>query len=197
MLNVVNAISIYILLDKDGNIRYVGKSINPSKRFWYHQHGDFKDWVDSFQIIETEIPEDSWKQREKFWIEFYRKQGCLLENKCEGGNGKGYGPGHTQETRNKMSKSNTGKIHSDKTKKTISESLTGRKLSENHKNNLRGERGVRNLVEFRECLECGISKEDLVRKNPKYTINKIGYCSICRQRLYRKNRNNDLFNPRV
>jgi predicted GIY-YIG superfamily endonuclease len=129
MLNVVNTISIYILLDKDGNIRYVGKSINPSKRFWYHQHGNFKDWVDSFQIIETEIPEDSWKQREKFWIEFYRKQGCLLENKCEGGNGKGYGPGHTELTKSKIGLSNTGKTHvlSEESRNKISKSLTGMK----------------------------------------------------------------------
>lgn len=121
--------SIYILLDKDGNIRYVGKSIDPSKRFWYHQHGKFRHWIDSFQVIESGISEDSWKSREKFWIEFYRTQGCSLENKCEGGNGRGYGPNHTEETKTKIAKSNTGKTHtlSEESRNKISKSLTGMK----------------------------------------------------------------------
>ncbi len=44
---------------------------------------------------------------------------------------------HSQETRNKISKANTGHKFADERKENISKSLTGRKLSEEHKQRIR------------------------------------------------------------
>jgi hypothetical protein len=78
-------VSIYILLDIEGNVRYVGKSANPENRFRVHKN--FFNWLYGFRIVEDDIPENRGNEREKFWIKVFRVQGCFLENGNDGGTG--------------------------------------------------------------------------------------------------------------
>jgi len=77
-----------------------------------------QDKKPALKILE-ECSVDDWKQREVFWIEFYRTEGCELTNCKEGGNGSS----PTAESRLKMSVAkkgrtphNKGKCHTDDTK---------------------------------------------------------------------------------
>lgn len=86
---------IYVLRCPITNeIRYVGKTNNPLQRFKAHNNkardvNTYKrNWINSlrkeglkpvFEIIE-ECSIDIWKEREKYWIEFYIKEGCKLTN---------------------------------------------------------------------------------------------------------------------
>jgi hypothetical protein len=106
---------IYVLIDPETNeIRYVGKSDNPRKRLDGHVYSN-KDsnrhklnWVRKLarnklkpvmQVIE-ETPYELWKERECYWIAYYRAQGCILLNVAEGGGGGGYP--HTEEHNRKI-----------------------------------------------------------------------------------------------
>ncbi len=53
-------------------------------------------------------------------------------------------------------------------------------------------RGARVLSLGRSCAECGVTEEEMVAKNPKYTLCR-GVCVVCYRRIYRKSSNK----PRV
>lgn len=113
---------IYVLIDPETNeIRYVGKSNNPKQRLWRHLKKTRENedcyrtrWINDLksrdlkphmEIIE-EVPFDQWPERERYWIAYYREQGCHLTNTFEGG----IGPGtHTPETRAKIGAAHRGK----------------------------------------------------------------------------------------
>lgn len=93
---------IYALKDPDtGQIRYVGASVNPKKRFCVHTHkGGQEDnhrarWVRRLQLgnmnpvllILDEVPEAEWQQWEVAYIEYFRERGCNLTNGTKGGEG--------------------------------------------------------------------------------------------------------------
>jgi hypothetical protein len=91
---------IYSLVDPETKqVRYIGKTNNPSRRIYDHLHAQGKThrhrWIASLmskklppeiQIIE-EVAISSWQEREQYWIAFYRGQGADLVNGTDGGEG--------------------------------------------------------------------------------------------------------------
>lgn len=136
---------IYLITNKKTGQKYVGGSIDIENRMYFHEHspnnGSYIDdaiqkyGFDSFdwQVIEK-LPAD-WKiigKREKYWIKFYNTfKNKKHYNLDEGGVGRS-GYTHTQQTKDKMSKSKKGKYsgknnpmygkkHTPETRKKMSE----------------------------------------------------------------------------
>jgi len=97
---------IYILIDPTTNyIRYVGKTNNPKQRFQNHKNKGRdknthkRNWINQLRANNTnpimeiidEVPIDSWKYWEKFWIGYYKLIGCNLVNYTNGGDGLTFG----------------------------------------------------------------------------------------------------------
>lgn len=96
-------IYIYALLDPDTDeVRYVGKTDNTNRRLSRHIHVAENDnpakvkWVTSLKangkipkmvILEESAP-DTWVDREKHWIAYYRASGAALTNLSSGGHGR-------------------------------------------------------------------------------------------------------------
>lgn len=90
---------IYALLDPETNeIRYIGKTDNPSERLKNHLNEQGKwhriNWIKSLkkrglkpimQIIEEVVEGTNWEEREKYWIAYYRHIGTNLTNGSDGG----------------------------------------------------------------------------------------------------------------
>jgi group I intron endonuclease len=142
---------LYLVENKlNGNL-YVGITNNIKRRFRKHKNNSEskplnaaikKYGVDNFifQISQYLESEDVAYEMEKYWIERLRNDGFRLYNIAEGGKGSGsgenhylFGKHHTEETRNKMSKSHTGKTLTEEHKKNIGKSSKGRRLSEEAK----------------------------------------------------------------
>ena len=149
---------IWTRLDKN-EVFYVGKgSKNRYKdmrmRNRYFLNIVNKIGIDNIKIdiIENNLTEEQAFQKEIFYINYYKKQGCNLTNISKGGEGSSgwfdslsdeekekhreisksfLGKHHTEETRNKMSKSAKGRKMSEETKKKISLSNIGRKGTTN------------------------------------------------------------------
>ena len=130
---------IYALLDPDTlEVRYIGKSINPEKRFTVHicrssaPDSYRKRWLKKLltagkrpvlRIIE-EVPIESWVERERFWIADYRSRGARLVNSTSGGEGFADIPPEVEAAR----------------RIKISASRMGMKFTEEHKANLKASR---------------------------------------------------------
>lgn len=133
--------AIYILKDpRTLEIRYVGKSVNPEKRFtkhlYYAKSSSRKTYVYAWikQLLNegfTPIQEiiewtDNWVEREQYWINYY-KNNHPLTNLAEGGKGS-VGYKHTEEWKKLLSermKGNTimvGLKHSKETRLKMSKS---------------------------------------------------------------------------
>lgn len=92
---------IYALADPTtGEVRYVGKSNNPRRRysshttsFRYQVHKT--NWIKKLReqelkptlLVLEEVPLSLWQERERFWIAYYREHGANLINETEGGGG--------------------------------------------------------------------------------------------------------------
>lgn len=115
---------IYALRDPRTNqIRYVGKSNNPTVRCKNHMHeGGFhnkakRQWAEelrkqnlrpSIEILE-ECTSQNWKNRETYWIKTLRLEGHALLNIAKGGNGCGWGirtHKHSESTKAKIREAN-------------------------------------------------------------------------------------------
>jgi len=94
---------IYYLKDKEGNIRYIGKTINIKRRLYSHIAEAKRNktnryscnWIKGLlnksqkpliEIIEI-CNESNWKDREKYWIKYYKELNYKLCNLCDGGTG--------------------------------------------------------------------------------------------------------------
>jgi hypothetical protein len=116
---------VYHLSDpRDGDIRYVGWTVNTKRRIYLHiWHAQNKpkinyriNWIRSLleagvEPVITVIDEgvgDSWKDSEKKWIAHYRSAGYRLANLTDGGEGT---PGIivSRETRKLISQNGKGK----------------------------------------------------------------------------------------
>jgi hypothetical protein len=120
-------IYIYILKDPTTElVRYVGKTVNPTKRLQNHinraKYLKFHSaaWINSLlicglrpvmNIIET-ADTNNWEEREKYWISFYRNEHDSLTNVLNGGEGGHGGFGNpnpwTEERRENYRKGRTG-----------------------------------------------------------------------------------------
>lgn len=118
---------IYALLDIELRVRYIGKSLNPYKRF--QSHVKEKVWPAQFVIIDI-CSEFNWKQQERYWIKFYREIGCPLENRHKGGAGWGI---HNALTGKKISLSLRGRSRPDWVREKISKGNRGQIRSEESK----------------------------------------------------------------
>lgn len=127
---------IYTLSDTNGNIRYVGKSINPFKRIYGHisesriRRSHKGSWIKIMlennlrpiiEVVDT-VPLLEWKYWEKYWISQFKSWGFKLTNSTIGGDGsEGYS--HTEESKQKMRLSKLGTKASDETRKLISQKI--------------------------------------------------------------------------
>ena len=129
---------IYGLADPiSGNVRYIGKSVNPKARLIQHlrfvnpsNHKEY--WLNSLKklglvpeivILETTSQKFS-SEAEIFWIAKYRSEENLLTNVTEGGEGGAVflGRKHSEISKMKLSIYRTGKKHSQETLEKMSRS---------------------------------------------------------------------------
>lgn len=147
--------TIYALIDPRNNeCRYVGKSVRVKAR--YHRHCNPQDdnkthsacWVRSLLplkpklVILEEVASEHWVEAEQFWIAYMKGLGARLTNLTVGGEGV-LGIKVGEETRAKMSKSQSGRVspmkgksHSEDTLKRMSEVKLGKLKSEETKNKM-------------------------------------------------------------
>lgn len=136
---------IYVLIDpRTCQVRYVGQTVNPIGRHKEHsckQKGtNYREkWLNRLRylnlspimILIEECINSNWAEREKYWIKWYREDGCDLVNATDGGEGT-KGLIFTEEHKHKISEShkgennpNFGKSPSEETRRKISEANIG------------------------------------------------------------------------
>ncbi len=164
---------IYILKDpKTEQIRYVGTTYRPKRRLRDHLDRAKKcrthkeKWINKLllnnlkpimEIIE-QLPFDKITDRERYWISFYKDQGCNLCNHTSGGEGN-FQPDQitinkirmaqigkkrkplTEEHKLKLVKTSTGVVFSKERCENISKAKTGKKFTEYHKLKLQMAKG--------------------------------------------------------
>lgn len=144
----MKTIFIYALTDPDtGEIRYIGKSINPWRRANYHMqeksHCHRVYWLQSLRrqgkkpgvvIIEEIRGAWPWQESERFWIRYALAHGVRLVNNTSGGDGVNDLPA---ETRAKMALTWKGRKHKPESLIKIALASTGRKHSEESKQRMR------------------------------------------------------------
>ena len=155
----IKNVHIYVLKDPEtGEVRYVGKT-KRSLRVRLDGHllsksNDYRSrWIESLknknlsptiESIEL-VSDETWAERETFWIRHYKKLGAKLTNGNEGGMGC-HNPSdetrakisfasknRSQESRQKISDAHKGRKRDDETRTKISNARTGMKFSEEHK----------------------------------------------------------------
>jgi len=133
---------IYVLKDpRTDEVRYVGWTINPKRRFQNHVHEKAPDhkarWVQSLlraglqpsgEIVETGLG-PGWADRERWWIKYHREHGSRLTNIADGGQGTP-GAQHTPESIQKCREAKLGKRATAETKLKMSLARKGRKVSD-------------------------------------------------------------------
>ena len=141
---------IYLITNNINGHEYVGGSIDIERRFSEHKRGiqADKQAIDrailkygkenfTYQII-TELPAD-WNiidKHERYWIKFYNTFKTRKHyNLTEGGEGI-TGWHHTEEAKQKMSESHTGKTLSEEHKRKIGEGNKDKTVSEETKQKL-------------------------------------------------------------
>lgn len=129
-------IYIYALVDpRDNRVRYIGKSVNPQKRYKQHcEHksrlhrsvwiqGILKDGLKPILKILEELPDDAnWQQSERDWIAYGKSIGWDLTNRTDGGDGVVNMP---PESRARMLKTWVGRKHKPESIAKISQTRRG------------------------------------------------------------------------
>ena len=168
MLNKNAVVYVLVASDKEEEIRYVGRTINPKDRLQshiVHAKNNKKTYVhrwinktikkgDSIvmKIIESNLTYEEAGVREIYWIDYYKKQGLKLTNLTRGGDGS-LGLSHSKETRKKLSKVNLGRTRSLETREKIRKAGLGRPVSAETREKLRKARlGKTASAETREKL---------------------------------------------
>lgn len=125
---------VYAYLREDGTPYYIGKGRDD--RAWSKRHR-INLPVDEKRIVllETNLTEVGALALERFYIRWHGRKDCntgILHNRTDGGEGFS-GMIISEETKKKMSNSQTGKTRSEQTKRRMSISQTGRKHTEESK----------------------------------------------------------------
>jgi hypothetical protein len=92
-------ISVYVLVDPNGEIRYVGVTSDPRRRLRAHRRDNSQThkarWIRRLAAkgrapimrVIQEIPSPSWVNAERYWVNYFRAMGCPLTNSTDGGDG--------------------------------------------------------------------------------------------------------------
>lgn len=178
-------VKIYVLKDPITlEIRYVGKTNSIKTRFCRHlsharnlnnkRHID--NWIRSInnnpiiEIIEL-CTEENWKDREIYWIKYYRDLKTNLCNHSDGGEGAGYrnkncvGKKHTDATKQKIREATFNR--SDDIKKHLSDIGKQKTLSKNN--------NAKKVIHINSNIEYGSLKEACLIFNLNYSseVNRI------------------------
>lgn len=132
-------IYIWIRLDKN-TVFYVGKGSGNRYKDMSMRNRYFLNVVNKvgednveIKIIEDNLLEQEAFEKEIYYIQYYKEQGCKLTNMTSGGEGScdwyQYLTEQEKERHKEISKSFLGKHHTDETKKRMSKSMTGLKHS--------------------------------------------------------------------
>jgi group I intron endonuclease len=142
----LNIAYIYVLIcPKTGEVRYVGKTVNPKSRYAGHLswkgHTHVSRWIHSLindglkpilDIVDL-CTKENWIERERYWIAYYRELGRDLTNLNGGGGGQFEA---SDETRTKIGLSLKGRPQSENARKKLSESTLGVKKSDSHRKSI-------------------------------------------------------------
>ena len=178
-----------------GEIRYIGQTIKKlNKRLCEHKsdkrHNQYKiNWIQKLEKLELidslkielleECLQKDLNDKEKLWIKKYKDNGNKLVNLTDGGDGT-FGHICSDETKEKLRITSTGKKLTDKSKKKISDSKKGIKLTKKHKNDIslslkkaydEGRKKTLITEEQKEKISQGLKKYFL--ENPKSKKEKI------------------------
>lgn len=133
---------VYLIICKENNAFYIGKSVDPFHRFWAHM--DFgeagkgttplyrsvrKYGASAFElaILEENDSEVEAYDAERWWTKKFRRDGKKVFNLNDGGEGN-FSP--CPETLARMSRAQKGKTVSPETREKIAAKLRGTKLSQ-------------------------------------------------------------------
>jgi hypothetical protein len=123
---------IYTLENKNNIPFYVGKSTNPSHRFYNHSKTYGSDVI--LKIID-DVDDNEWKFWEKYWIGQFKSWGFNLLNKNKGGGGPDKGRKlrpKDKEWKNKIGASNKGKPKSIECRQKMSIKAKGKAKTQEH-----------------------------------------------------------------
>jgi len=135
-----NETYIYCLSDPNGDVKYVGKSDNPNRRYKEHLNRAkykryYKDrWVNSLlessqkpeMIILDYVPYSDFEFWEDFYIYIFKIWGCKLTNTAPGGGGGNFGA----EINKKISDKLRGRVFSNEWRENIRKARLGTKASD-------------------------------------------------------------------
>lgn len=136
----MNTTFIYALIDPETHeVRYVGKSDNPYKRFLNHLLDKMElhkvRWIQlllgkglkpEWTVLE-QCDKSIWQERERDWISFGKRIGWPLTNLTDGGDGGSFkGRHHSEESRMKISIAGIGRRHTNEAKEKMSISQRGK-----------------------------------------------------------------------
>ena len=137
---------IYALTEPGSKeVRYIGKSTNPKRRYYEHvqraasyrgeHYTHTARWIRTLHtrgqkpgltLLEC-IPKELWAERERWWIQEYKRVGARLTNHDDGGFGNPGDYSLTGEQRENLSHALKGKPKSLSHRKNLSRARTGTK----------------------------------------------------------------------
>jgi hypothetical protein len=172
----MNISIIYALIREFGEIYYVGRSLNPTRRMREHKKTlGFKP-----QYIVLEQCGDNWREAERRWIAHYFEVGAPLINKLSGGNGL---PMMSESGRRAVSERQIGRPLTDSHRAAISEGNKG--VARNW--TPAGEIEVRkNQFKAGQSSLCRMTPEQTAKRNAKLSVAIAGLSSEERSRRNRK-----------
>lgn len=137
---MTDARSVYVLVESDDSVRYVGITTNTRRRFLTHRSlmcSATAGWVAGcadVRMITVHVAgdDDSAYTLEMLLIRTFRALGVHLLNRTDGGPGRGSGYGHSCEERQRIGERRRGVVTTLDTRQLIRQALTGKTRSESH-----------------------------------------------------------------